>query len=141
MSTVYCHQPPFQNQPWASATRNHPTEPPPSIGVQVGSPDGKFSHDRQVEIFHELEKEVQNVRDDLEQWVIKNVRSVQEECITLVFARVINDGVNGLVRNPWQLLPDAASTLWDAGTAYYASRLEKAASYRATESAASKQLT
>ena len=113
---------------------------PPSIGVQVGSPDGKFSRDRQIEIFHELEEKVQDVRDDLEQWVIKHVRSVQEECITLIFARAVNDGVDGLIRDPWQLLPDAASTLWDTGTAHYASLLKKTASSRATKSAASKQL-
>lgn len=113
---------------------------PPSIGVQVGSPDGKFSHDRQVEIFHELDQQIQAVRDDLEQWVVKHVRSVQEECITLIFVRVVNDGVDGLIRDPWQLLPDTASTLWDTGTAHYASLLKQTASSSTTESAASKQL-
>lgn len=113
---------------------------PPSIGPQIGSPDGKFSHNDQIELYQKLEQEVQDVRDDLEQWVIKHVRSVQEECITLIFARAVNDGVDGLIRDPWQLLPDAASTLWDAGTAHYASLLKETASSSTTESAASKQL-
>lgn len=44
---------------------------PPSIGPQIGSPDGKFSHNDQIELYQKLEQEVQDVRDDLEQWVIK----------------------------------------------------------------------
>lgn len=94
---------------------------PPSIGVQVGSPDGKFSHDRQVEVYHDLEQRVQDVRDDLEQWTIKNLRSVQEECAVLVFARKVSGGTAEYVRDPWQFIPDVATTSWDATTSSYAS--------------------
>ena len=89
---------------------------PPSIGPQVGSPDGKFSHDRQVEIFHELDQQVQAVRDDLEQWVVTHVRSVQEECALLIFARKVGSGMLKYARDPWQILPDATTTSWDIST-------------------------
>mgnify|MGYP000938280326 FL=1 len=117
-----------------------PYGPSPSIGVQVGSPDGKFSHDRQVEIFHELEKEVQNVRDDLEQWVMKNLRPAQEESLALVFARRVGDGILEYVDDPWQLLPDAVATSWDVATNSYASLVDTLAASEMMEPSTAKQV-
>lgn len=117
-----------------------PYGPSPSIGVQVGSPDGKFSHDRQVEIFHELEKEVQNVRDDLEQWVMKNLRPAQEESLALVFARRVDDGILEYVDDPWQLLPDAVATSWDVATNSYASLVDTLAASEMMEPSTAKQV-
>lgn len=117
-----------------------PYGPSPSIGVQVGSPDGKFSHDRQVEIFHELEKEVQNVRDDLKQWVMKNLRPAQEESLALIFARRVGDGILEYVDDPWQLLPDAVATSWDVATNSYASLVDTLAASEMMEPSTAKQV-
>lgn len=113
---------------------------PPSIGVQVGSPDGKFSHDRQVEIFHELDQQVQAVRDDLEQWVVKHVRSVQEECALLIFARKVGSGMLKYARDPWQILPDATTTSWDISTNLYASLVDTLAASEMIEPSTAKPL-
>ena len=113
---------------------------PPSIGVQVGSPDGKFSRDRQIEIFHELEEKAQDVRDDLEQWVIKHVRSVQEECALLIFARRVGDGILEYAHDPWQLLPDAVATSWDVATSSYASLVDTLAASEMIKPSTAKQV-
>ena len=113
---------------------------PPSIGPQVGSPDGKFSHDRQVEIFHELDQQVQAVRDDLEQWVVKHVRSVQEECALLIFARKVGSGMLKYARDPWQILPDATTTSWDISTNLYASLVDTLAASEMIEPSTAKPL-
>lgn len=113
---------------------------PPSIGVQVGSPDGKFSHDRQVEIFHELDQQVQAVRDDLEQWVVTHVRSVQEECALLIFARKVGSGMLKYARDPWQILPDATTTSWDISTNLYASLVDTLAASEMIEPSTAKPL-
>lgn len=113
---------------------------PPSIGPQVGSPDGKFSHDRQVEIFHELDQQVQAVRDDLEQWVVKHVRSVQEECALLIFARKVGSGMLKYARDPWQILPDATTTSWDVSTNSYASLVDTLAASEMIEPSTAKPL-
>lgn len=113
---------------------------PSSIGVQVGSPDGKFSHDRQVEIFHELEKEVQNVRDDLKQWVMKNLRPAQEESLALVFARKAIDGAAQYTRDPWQFLPDTITTSWDSATHSYASLVDTLAASEMIKPSTAKQV-
>ena len=115
-------------------------EIPPSIGVQVGSPDGKFSHDRQVEIFHELDQQVQAVRDDLEQWVVKHVRSVQEECALLIFARKVGGGILDYSRDPWQFLPDTVATSWDVSTNSYASLVDTLAASAISEPSTAKQV-
>ena len=113
---------------------------PPSIGPQVGSPDGKFSHDRQVEIFHELDQQVQAVRDDLEQWVVTHVRSVQEECALLIFARKVGSGMLKYARDPWQILPDATTTSWDISTNLYASLVDTLAASEMIEPSTAKPL-
>lgn len=113
---------------------------PPSIGPQVGSPDGKFSHDRQVEIFHELDQQVQAVRDDLEQWVVTHVRSVQEECALLIFARKVGSGMLKYARDPWQILPDATTTSWDVSTNSYASLVDTLAASEMIEPSTAKPL-
>lgn len=113
---------------------------PPSIGPQVGSPDGKFSHDRQVEIFHELDQQVQAVRDDLEQWVVTHVRSVQEECALLIFARKVGSGMLKYTRDPWQILPDATTTSWDVSTNSYASLVDTLAASEMIEPSTAKPL-
>ena len=113
---------------------------PPSIGPQVGSPDGKFSHDRQVEIFHELDQQVQAVRDDLKQWVVTHVRSVQEECAILIFARKVGSGMLKYARDPWQILPDATTTSWDISTNLYASLVDTLAASEMIEPSTAKPL-
>ena len=112
--------------------------PPPSIGPQVGSPDGKFSHNEQIELYNKLEQEVQDVRDDLEQWVIKHVRSVQEECALLIFARKVGDEALKYARDPWQFLPDATATSWDVSTNSYASLVDTLAASEMIEPSAAK---
>ena len=113
---------------------------PPSIGPQIGSPDGKFSHNEQIELYHKLEQKVQDVRDDLEQWVIKHVRSVQEECALLIFARKVGDGISEIAHDPWQLLPDAVATSWDIATNSYASLVDTLAASERINSSAAKQV-
>ena len=108
--------------------------------MQVGSPDGKFSRDRQIEIFHELEEKAQDVRDDLEQWVIKHVRSVQEECALLIFARRVGDGILEYAHDPWQLLPDAVATSWDVATSSYASLVDTLAASEMIKPSTAKQV-
>ena len=113
---------------------------PPAIGPQIGSPDGKFSHNDQIELYQRLEQEVQDVRDDLEQWVIKHVRSVQEECALLIFARRVGDGILEYVHDPWQLLPDAVATSWDVATNSYASLVDTLAASEMIGPSATKQV-
>ena len=114
--------------------------PPPSIGPQVGSPDGKFSHNDQIELYQKLEQEAQDVRDDLEKWIRKNLRSVQEECAALVFARKVSEGTVEYLRNPWQLLPDVATTSWDTATSSYASIVDTLAEGAALEQSSFKMM-
>lgn len=111
---------------------------PPTIGPQIGSPDGKFSHNEQIELYNKLEQRVQDVRDDLEQWVIKHVRSVQEECALLIFARKVGDGALKYARDPWQFLPDATATSWDVSTNSYASLVDTLAASEMIEPSAAK---
>ena len=111
---------------------------PPSIGPQVGSPDGKFSHNQQIELYNKLEQRAQDVRDDLEQWVIKHMRPVQEECALLIFARKVGDGALDYVHDPWQLLPDVAATSWDISTNLYASLVDTLAASEMIEPSAAK---
>ena len=96
----------------------------PTIGVAMGSADGKFSLLRQHEIFNALATRVQEVRDDLEQWTLNNLRAVQQECAALVFARAVGSGLLEYTRSPWQYLPDATVTAWDSATASYASMID-----------------
>jgi hypothetical protein len=96
----------------------------PSIDRPTGSLDGKYSLVQQHEVFNRLVQDVQDIRDDLEQWVLKNLRTVQEECATLIFARKVNSGMNNFLRDPWQFMPDAASTSWDAATRSYSSLVD-----------------
>lgn len=97
---------------------------PTTIGPLTGSFDRKFSHNQQIELYNKLEQEAQDVRDDLEQWVIKHLRSVQEECALLIFARKVGDGVLEYARDPWQFLPDATITSWDVTINSYASLVD-----------------
>lgn len=114
----------------------------PSIGVPMGSSDGKFSLQHQHEVFNKLVSRVQDVRDDLEQWVLTNLRAVQEECAVLVFAREVGDGVLEYTRDPWQYLPDVTNTAWNTATASYASILDTLALSALTEqTSGSKQLS
>lgn len=113
---------------------------PPTIGPQIGSPDGKFSHNEQIELYNKLEQRVQDVRDDLEKWILKNLRSVQEECAVLVFARKVNEGTVEYLRNPWQLLPDATTTAWDTATSSYASIVDTLAESAALEQSSFKMM-
>ena len=114
----------------------------PSIGVPMGSADGKFSLQHQHEVFNKLVSRVQDVRDDLEQWVVTNLRAVQEECAVLVFAREVGTGILEYTRDPWQYLPDATTTAWNTATASYASILDTLALSALTEQTpGSKQLS
>ena len=113
---------------------------PPTIGPQIGSPDGKFSHNEQIELYNKLEQRVQDVRDDLEKWILKNLRSVQEECAVLVFARKVSEGTVEYLRNPWQLLPDATTTAWDTATSSYASIVDTLAESAALEQSSFKMM-
>ena len=113
---------------------------PPSIGPQVGSPDGKFSHNQQIELYNKLEQRAQDIRDDLEQWVIKHVRSVQEECTLLIFARKVGDGALEYARDPWQYLVDTTTTSWDVSTNSYASLVDTLAASEMIEPSAAKQV-
>lgn len=113
---------------------------PPTIGPQIGSPDGKFSHNEQIELYNKLEQRVQDVRDDLEKWILKNLRSVQEECAVLVFARKVNEGTVEYLRDPWQLLPDATTTAWDTATSSYASIVDTLAESAALEQSSFKMM-
>lgn len=117
-----------------------PYGPPPSIGPQIGSPDGKFSHNEQIELYNKLEQRVQDVREDLEKWILKNLRSVQEECAVLVFARKVSEGTVEYLRNPWQLLPDATTTAWDTATSSYASIVDTLAESAALEQSSFKMM-
>ncbi|OFQ23340.1 hypothetical protein HMPREF2946_08185 [Actinomyces sp. HMSC062G12] len=114
----------------------------PSIGVPMGSADGKFSLQHQHEVFNKLVSRVQDVRDDLEQWVLTNLRAVQEECAVLVFAREVTKGALEYLHDPWQQLPDVATTSWNVLTDAYASRIEALAlSARTEQTSGSKQLS
>lgn len=112
----------------------------PSIDRPTGSLDGKYSLVEQHEVFNRLVQDVQDVRDDLEKWILKNLRSVQEECAVLVFARKVSEGTVEYLRDPWQLLPDVATTSWDAATSSYASIVDTLAEGAALEQSSFKMM-
>ena len=60
-----------------------------------------------IEDFEGLKLRVQEVRDDLEEWVRKHLSNVQADPPPS-FVKFVGDQWNELVEKPWQLLPDLA---------------------------------
>lgn len=75
-----------------------------------------------IEDFEGLKLRVQEVRDDLEEWVRKHLSNVQADPPPS-FVKFVGDQWNELVEKPWQLLPDLVDQSFAIRAAYRQDKL------------------
>ena len=75
-----------------------------------------------IEDFEGLKLRVQEVRDDLEDWVRKHLSKVQADPPPS-FVKFVDDQWNELVEKPWQLLPDLVDQSFAIRAAYRQDKL------------------
>ena len=78
-----------------------------------------------IEDFEGLKLRVQEVRDDLEEWVRKHLSNVQSDPPPS-FIKFVDDQRNELVERPWQLLPDLVDQSFAIRAAYRQDKLTAA---------------